>query len=86
MRRCVVADPGYKLFSIDYSQAESFVTGGLAFRDGGDRAYLMPVDLETYIQRLRKRFGLREDGQGTLKRIELWQSPVLLRPFLSRYH
>lgn len=40
MRRCVVADPGYKLFSIDYSQAESFVVGGLALRDGRDRAYL----------------------------------------------
>lgn len=40
MRRCVVADPGYKLFSFDYAQAESFVTGGLALRDGGDRAYL----------------------------------------------
>jgi DNA polymerase I-like protein with 3'-5' exonuclease and polymerase domains len=40
MRRCVVADPGYKLFSIDYSQAESFIMGGLALRDGRDRAYL----------------------------------------------
>lgn len=40
MRRCVVADPGYKLFSIDYSQAESFVVGGCAFRDGRDKAYL----------------------------------------------
>jgi DNA polymerase I-like protein with 3'-5' exonuclease and polymerase domains len=40
MRRCVVADPGYRLYSIDYSQAESFVTGGLAYRDGRDKAYL----------------------------------------------
>lgn len=40
MRRCVVADPGYRLYSIDYSQAESYVTGGLAYRDGRDKAYL----------------------------------------------
>jgi DNA polymerase I-like protein with 3'-5' exonuclease and polymerase domains len=40
MRRCIVADPGKKLWSIDLSQAESFVTGGLAYRDGRDRSYL----------------------------------------------
>jgi DNA polymerase I-like protein with 3'-5' exonuclease and polymerase domains len=40
MRRCVVADPGKKLWSVDLAQAESFVTGGLAYRDGRDRAYL----------------------------------------------
>lgn len=35
MRRCVVADAGKKLVSIDLAQAESFVTGGLGYRDGG---------------------------------------------------
>src|SRR5262245_20740338 len=40
MRRCVVADEGYKIFSIDYSQAESFVVGGCAVRDGRDKNYL----------------------------------------------
>jgi DNA polymerase-1 len=40
MRRCVVADPGKKLYSIDLSQAESFITGGCAYRDGRDKAYL----------------------------------------------
>lgn len=54
MRRCVVADPGYKMFSIDYSQAESFVTGGVAFRDGRDKSYLTACrsgDLHTAVTR-----------------------------------
>jgi DNA polymerase I-like protein with 3'-5' exonuclease and polymerase domains len=40
MRRCLCADPGKKLYSVDLSQAESFVTGGCSYRDGRDRAYL----------------------------------------------
>ena len=40
MRRCVVADEGKKLFSVDLAQAESFITGGCAYRDGKDLAYL----------------------------------------------
>lgn len=44
MRRCVVADNGKKFVSIDLAQAESFITGGLGYRDGGKtdkaRSYL----------------------------------------------
>ena len=40
MRRCIVADPGKKLYSVDLAQAESFITGGCAYRDGRDKSYL----------------------------------------------